>query len=146
MIFITGENPFYKKWFLFSRYLKMIPIFLINANIIKIWLIKLNEISFISYGFMKFFFIKKIYKNFGTLTKLCQWHTAIHNGTPFCLNLREVIPFVIAVWYIHELFLFLIETQNLTSCLKTSLVKPLDLFTNRCSKMALIRDEKDEKY
>ena len=94
----------------------------------------------ISYDHMKLFFIwvsSKIFKKFSRRSKM---------RPLFCLNLREVIPFLIAVWYIHELFLFLIETQNLTSCLKTSLVKPLDLFTNRCSKMALIRDEKDEKY
>ena len=44
---------------------------------------------------------------------------------------------------ITESSLLFIETQYL-SCLRSFSVKPLDLFTNRCSKMALIRDEKDK--
>ena len=41
---------------------------------------------------------------------------------------------------ITESSLLFIETQYL-SCLRSFSVKPLDLFTNRCSKVALIRDE-----
>ena len=58
------------------------------------------------------------------------WSLAIWSMSKYCQ------------WHIQP-FLLTIETQNL-SCWRSFSVKALDLFTNRCSKMALIRDEKDK--